>query len=266
MIQRRTLRNTVSLEGFGLHSGAAVKVTITPGASGIRFRRDAYMVEALPENVSDTKRCTRLGEISTIEHLMSAFAGLEITDAEVELTSSELPGLGGSAAEYVRAFSEVGFELLDKKELPDLFTRVFLQEDAIKIAVSKGNGHWSYLYDMEDRWPGEVAFDCTDVVTNYESQIAPARTFALSEEVPQALAAGLGRGLKEGEVLIIGESGYDNEARYPDEPSRHKLLDLIGDLYLSGVPIRQLNVSAQRSGHRTNVKAAHQLRQAIFGV
>jgi UDP-3-O-[3-hydroxymyristoyl] N-acetylglucosamine deacetylase len=265
LILRRTLKSSVSLEGLGLHSGHSVRLTIHPGERGIHFRRGDYVVEAIPENVSDTTRCTRLGEISTIEHLMSAFAGLEITDADVEVDASELPGLDGSAKPYVGAMSSVGFEEIGERELPELFSRVFLQEDLIKIAVSKGAGHWSYTYATGDRWPGEMAFDCDGVVANYANEIAPARTFALSEEVPQVLAAGLGQGLRDGDVLIVGANGFDNEARFPEEPARHKLLDLIGDLYLSGVPIKQLNVSAQRSGHRTNVAAALQLRRAMFG-
>ena len=74
---------------------------------------------------------------------------------------------------------------------------------------------------------------------------------------------GLGKGLDEKSALILGIEGYKNEARFPDEPARHKLLDLIGDLYLSGVPIRHINVVAERSGHRTNVKAAAMLAQAL---
>jgi UDP-3-O-[3-hydroxymyristoyl] N-acetylglucosamine deacetylase len=265
MIERRTLKAAVHLDGLGLHSGVPVKVTIEPGEHGIRFRHGSTMIEARPENVSDTTRCTRLGEISTIEHLMSALAGLEITDAEVELTAPELPALDGSSAEYVRALLDCGTEKFGDRELPELFTRVFLQEDQVKIAVSKGSGHWSYHYMTGERWPGEMAFDCEDVPKYYAAEIAPARTFALSEEIPMVQEAGLGKGLDETSALILGENGFENEARFPDEPARHKLLDLIGDLYLSGVPIRKLNVSAERSGHRANVQAAAMLRKAVFG-
>jgi UDP-3-O-[3-hydroxymyristoyl] N-acetylglucosamine deacetylase len=196
---------------------------------------------------------------------MSALGGMQITDAEVEVTAPEMPGLDGSAIEYVKAIQLAGTENLDSHELPDLFTRIFIQEDAIKIAASKGEGHWSYRYITGERWPGEMAFDCRDVVDRYAEDIAPARTFALSEEVPHVLAAGLGKGLREGDVLLLAEQGFANEPRFADEPARHKLLDLIGDLYLSGVPINRLNVSAERSGHRTNVVAAMQLRKSVFG-
>ena len=265
MNERRTIRSSVSLEGLGLHSGAPTRLTIHPDDKGIRFRYRTSTIGAIPENVTETTRCTKLGEISTIEHLMSAFAGLEITDAEVELTAPELPGLDGSAKPYVSALLEAGIETIGESEMPELFTRIFLQEDSIKIAVSKGNGHWSYAYSTGERWPHEMQFETESVVGSYQKEIAPARTFALSEEVPHILAAGLGKGLTEQDVLILGTNRYENEPRFPDEPARHKLLDIVGDLYLSGVPISHLNVSAARSGHRTNVSAARQLRQAVFG-
>ena len=264
MIRRRTLRNAVTLEGLGLHSGVPVRVTINPGRDRIRFRYKDHLVVAAPENVTDTTRCTRLGEISTIEHLMSAFAGLQITDAEVEVTARELPGLGGSARTYVSEILKAGTEDFGEMETHDLFRRIFLQEDTIKIAISKGTGHCSYAYNTGERWPHEMIFESMDVIADFEKEIAPARTFALSEEVPHVLAAGLGKGLTENEVLILGQNGYYNPALFPDEPARHKMLDLMGDLYLAGVPIRDLNISAERSGHRTNVMAALKLKQAIF--
>jgi UDP-3-O-acyl-N-acetylglucosamine deacetylase len=87
----------------------------------------------------------------------------------------------------------------------------------------------------------------------------------MAEEVPAVLAAGLAKGLDIEKALILGIEGYKNDARFPDEPARHKLLDLAGDLYLAGVPLRFLNVAAERSGHRTNVEAAAKLYLAVRG-
>jgi UDP-3-O-acyl-N-acetylglucosamine deacetylase len=242
-----------------------VEVTVYPGEEGIVFRLGAGKWRAKPDNVSDTTRCTKLGDVGTIEHIMSAFAGLEITDAEVELSAGELPALDGSSAEYVSAFGEAGLRDIGQAELPDLFSRVFLQEPPVKIAIGKGEGHWRYTYEVPGRWPGEQAYDCLDVVGSYSGEIASARTFALAEEVPMVLAAGLAKGLDIEKALILGIEGYKNQARYPDEPARHKLLDLVGDLYLAGVPVRFLNVTAEKSGHRTNVEAAARLYAAVHG-
>jgi UDP-3-O-acyl-N-acetylglucosamine deacetylase len=260
---RKTLKNDVVIEGLGLHSGIPVRVQIHPGENGIAFRQGSDRVLARPENVTDTTRCTTLGPVGTIEHLMSAFAGLEITDAEVEVDAPEMPGLDGSAIPYVDAIVAAGLTDFGTYELPDLYGRVFLQDEKIKIAVSKGTGHWRFVYAMDDRWPGEQSFETLDTAGVYQKEIASARTFVLAEEIPMIIQLGLGKGLDENTALILGIEGYKNEARFEDEPARHKLLDVIGDLYLSGVPIRHINVVAERSGHRSNVKAAAMLAQAV---
>ncbi|RYG46658.1 hypothetical protein EON79_09575 [bacterium] len=260
---RITLTNTVETEGKALHGGGPSRVRIHPGEDGIAFRTDSGRTPARPENVTDTTRSTRLGDVGTIEHLMSALAGLGVTDAEIEVEGGELPGLDGSAAPWCALLREGGLIPFAQGELPPLFRRLFLQEENIKIAVAKGNGHWRYEYYGEDRWPGEMFYESTDAVADYETQIAPSRTFALSEQVPQLLQHGLGLGLDETSCLVLGPDGYFNAPRFPDEPARHKLLDLIGDLYLSGVPIGMLSVVAERSGHRAHIQAAKMLAEAL---
>jgi UDP-3-O-acyl-N-acetylglucosamine deacetylase len=260
---RRTLKSPVSFSGLGLHTGEPVNVTIHPGQEGIAFRLGGERTLAHPENVTDTTRSTKVGSVGTVEHLMSALAGLEITDAEIELDAPELPGLDGSSAAYVHEMQSAGFEDIAEVELPALYKRVFLQDEDIKVAVSKGTGHWRYVFTSGDRWPKEQSFELEDVPTQYAKEIATSRTFAFAEEVPQIIAAGLGRGLDENSALILGIEGYKNEPRFPDEPARHKLLDLLGDLYLAGVPVRLLNVVAERSGHRSNVRTAALLAQAV---
>ncbi|MDR3692869.1 MAG: UDP-3-O-acyl-N-acetylglucosamine deacetylase [Fimbriimonas sp.] len=260
---RRTLASPAHLDGIGLHTGTPVEVTIHPSDQGIAFRLGGDRVVAAPENVTDTTRCTRLGGIGTIEHLMSAFAGLEITDAEVELTSPELPGLDGSAKLFVEALTCAGLIDIGGQTVPDLYRRLFIQDDHYEIAIARGAGHWRYDFLTGDRWPGSQGFELTEIVEGYKEHVAPARTFAFVEELPMIMKYGLGKGLDKDSALILGESDYENPARFADEPARHKLLDLIGDLYLAGVPIRALNVVSAKSGHTANVKAAAMLRQAI---
>lgn len=261
---RHTLKSPAKFQGLGLHTGVPVNVTIHPGQDGIAFRYGGSRTAAHPSNVTDTTRSTKLGDVGTVEHLMSALAGLEITDAEIELDAPELPGLDGSAAVYVERILAAGIEHLGERECPELFTRLFLQEDkGLKVAIAKGEGHWRYVYDTEDRWPGEQSFELEDVVGGYPANIASARTFAFAEEIPMIIQMGLAKGLDESSALILGIEGYKNEPRYPDEPARHKLLDLIGDLYLAGIPCRALSVVAERTGHRANVKAAAQLAAAV---
>jgi len=259
---RKTVAVAVHFEGLGLHTGVPVKMTVHPASDGIVFRLGQDRVAACPENVSATTRCTKLGPISTIEHLMSAFAGLEITDAEVELDAPELPGMDGSARLYVQAFEAAGTEEIGVAERPDLFRRVFYHEGDTKIAVAKGGGHWRYTYETGARWPGTQSFEIASVTEGYSVEVAGARTFALTEELPMIMKMGLGKGLDADSALILGPEGYENGARFEDEPARHKLLDLAGDLYLAGLPIRFLDVTAERSGHTANVRAAAMLKQA----
>jgi UDP-3-O-[3-hydroxymyristoyl] N-acetylglucosamine deacetylase len=182
----------------------------------------------------------------------------------VEVSAPELPALDGSSKEYVDGLTVVGQSPLGEAEIQPLFTRVFVQEERWKIAVSNGGGHWRYCFES-DKWPIEQVFEVDDVVAAYANQIAPARTFGFEDEIPSIRELGLAKGLDLDKALIVGSNGYVNDARFPDELARHKLLDTIGDLYLAGVPIRFLNVVAERSGHTANVKAAAILREAVLG-
>ncbi len=260
---RRTVADTVSFEGLGLHGGVPVNVKVHPGEDGIAFRLGSERTPARPDHVTDTSRCTRLGSISTIEHLMSALCGLEITDAEIELDGPELPALDGSAQPYVEAIQRGGMTVIGERDFSQPFSRVFFQELPVKIAVGKGEGQWRYTYEADGHWPGEQTYETAEVISQYASEIAPARTFARADEVPAVLQAGLAKGLDIEKALIIGIDGYKNVPRFRDEPARHKLLDLMGDLYLAGIPARLLNVTAERSGHRTNVETAWRLYQSV---
>lgn len=239
-----------------------MRVTVHPGSHGIQFRCGAERVAATPSNVTDTTRCTRIGSISTVEHLMSALAGLEITDADVELDAPELPALDGSALEWVQGLREAGTEELGEAERPALFARVFEKADPVTVAIARGEGRWKYVFETEGRWPGHQEVEFSASHGDYEREIAPARTFAFEEEVGPLRVAGLGQGLDETTALVLGIEGPVNSARFSDEPARHKLLDLLGDLYLAGIPIRYLDVVAERSGHTANVRAANKLSEA----
>jgi UDP-3-O-acyl-N-acetylglucosamine deacetylase len=259
---RRTLLNSASFDGLGLHTGVPVKLNVHPGENGIAFRYGSSRTLATPENVTDTRRSTKLGEIGTVEHLMSALAGLEITDAEIELTAPEVPGMDGSAAPFVKGLLQVGLTVGQEIELPSLYSRIFLQELPLKIAVGKGTGHWRYEFETGERWPGSMHFESMNIIDSYQSEVAPARTFVLTEEFPMIEQFGLGKGLTKESVTILGDNGYENETRFFDEPARHKLLDMLGDLYLSGIPARFLNVVGTRNGHTANVKMAAMMFEA----
>lgn len=263
IFDRLTLQKAVSVEGLGLHTGQPVTMTLQPFDQGIQFSVNGSKTKAHPELVSDVTRSTKLGEIGTVEHIMSALAGTEITDVLVELTFPEIPGVDGSAAPFVEAIQSVGTEKIGQRELKDLYARLFLPDGDIKISIGKGTGHWRYEYETAPRWPGSMHFDSENVIEAYASDISPARTFGLKEEIPTVLQMGLARGLDAESAVILDDEGYMNPVRFDDEPARHKLLDLMGDIYLSGVPCKFLNVVGHRSGHRAQVEAAKMICKAL---
>ncbi|MBS1716973.1 MAG: UDP-3-O-acyl-N-acetylglucosamine deacetylase [Armatimonadetes bacterium] len=262
---RLTLKGEVLFGGNGLHSGEPVEVRLVPSSDGIRFHRGTSVWPARPDQVTDTRRCTTIGEIATVEHLMSAFAGLGITDVDVVTNGHELPAAGGCSQPFVQAILEAGTETVGQAEIKGLFKRVFVQADSAKVAVAGGSGHWRCEFDApRDRFPFEEAFESESILQDYVSQIAPARTTVFADEVEAARSAGLGKGLDESSCLILGPAGYVNKPRFSNEAVRHKMLDLIGDIYLAGVPISFLSVNASHCGHRINVEAAIKLRAMIF--
>lgn len=259
--ERVTVAQTFSLEGVGIHSGHPSDVTVEPGTNGIRFRSGGDWIAATPENVSRTARSTWLGNVRTVEHLMSALGAFGVTDADVTVSAEELPILGGGALEYSLSLRSAGTAPLGIWRTATIFGRVNLTEEGQSVSISAGEGRWKYVFDAGDRWPGRLEFETSIDSMTYTEQIAPAKTTVFEEEIEAVLAAGLGRGGSEDNTLVLGSDGYRFGKTFDDEPARHKLLDLMGDLALAGVPLRFLNVSAEKSGHTLNVKAAARLAQ-----
>ncbi len=260
---RRTIRERTEFRGSALHNGAPARAIVHPAEGGIVFSSGSESVLAVAENVSETVRCTRLGPVSTIEHLMAALAICGITDARVEIEGPEPPALDGSAAEFCRGIQEAGSEDIGEAEGPDLFKRALAREGEAVCAAGSGEGRWSYLFSVNGRWPGDQSAEIQWGRDDLAAEIAPARTFAFHHEVEPMRAHGLGLGLTEDSCLILEPEGPRQAPRFENEPARHKLLDLIGDLALTGVALSGLNVQAERSGHRLNVAAALKIRQLL---
>jgi UDP-3-O-[3-hydroxymyristoyl] N-acetylglucosamine deacetylase len=251
----RTVARTIRIRGRGLHSGSPLTLWVHPHDDGIVFRCRGESVRAHPDNVTGTFRATTVGGVSTVEHLMSAFAGASVGGAIVELTAPELPGLDGSAKEFADAIADAGTSALDRPPERPFRGTVTVRDGAASIVIRPGTGRWTCTYDLGDRWPGALTVRA-ELPGEYGVAVAWARTCIVAEEIPGALRAGLGGGLDSDSVVVIGPDGYANPVRSPDEPARHKLLDLIGDLWLAGVPLDQLDVTAVRPGHSTAVRAA----------
>lgn len=260
---RLTLSESITLSGPGLHTGDPSTVIIQPGSSGFRLNGTPLT----PDSVTDTSRSTRIGNISTIEHALSALAGLGITDADIEVSGGELPAADGCSMPYVVAILQAGITPCGTLEIEGPFARIFFQESSpvgpIKMAIGLGEGWWRYIFERPGTFVGQQEFEFAWSGEKYSKEVAPARTTVFESELESIQSAGLGRGLDESSCLVIGEEGYRNQARFHNEPARHKLLDLIGDLALTGIPIAHLDIVAERSGHTANIEAARRLARSV---
>lgn len=277
MKNQRTIKGPVTIEGVGLQTGAKTTLTLKPSppSTGINFIRVDLPNKPLVSVGSidfgslapGFERRTTLGmgslQIQTTEHLMAALLGLSIDNIIIEIDGAELPGLDGSARGFVEAIKKSGVaeqdaprKFLELKEAvwcegKDNFIAVFPDED---FRVS---------YTMSYRSPalGTQFFSAVVNEKSFASEIAPARTFCLEEEALMLLKMGLGKGANYDNTLVMGQSGpIKNVLRFPDEPVRHKALDLIGDLCLIGMPLKG-HVVAIKSGHTLNLELVKKLKQ-----
>ncbi len=267
MLRQRTTRKAVSIAGVGLHSGRTTCLTIRPAraGTGIVFRRIGHglgdLVAATVANVVDTRLATTLGRgdarVATVEHLLAAFAGLGVDNALVDVAGEELPVMDGSAAPFVRLLRAAG---VNEVAAPKRFLRV-LREVTVANggAVAKLQPYDGFRveYTMEYDHPffdGRPQYATVDFATaTFERDVSHARTFGFLADVAKLQAAGLALGGGLDNAVVLDDDGIINEGglRYRDEFAKHKILDVIGDLYLCGHPIIGA-FTGHRSGHTTN--------------
>jgi UDP-3-O-[3-hydroxymyristoyl] N-acetylglucosamine deacetylase/3-hydroxyacyl-[acyl-carrier-protein] dehydratase len=254
------------LEGRGIHSGAPSRARLLPAppGSGLRFcrvdldGRPTLGREDLAREASEGGRTTlRRGEavVQTVEHVSAAIWGLGIDDALVELEGPEPPAMDGSALPYVRALQAAGIEE-SAEERPALrpATALCAEGGAAAVVCLPAAEGLSLRYLLD--YPGEpLAQGCLEMELTPESfaaELAPARTFCPANQVEKFLAMGWGKGADTDNTLILeGEGVRDNQLRFPDEPLRHKVVDLVGDLAFTGGEL-VARIRASRSGHALN--------------
>lgn len=256
----QTLRGAVECSGIGLHSGVSVHMRIVPASpgSGIVFRRtdlDGFEVEATGRNVARVSYATSLMKkgvlISTTEHALSAFVGMGLDNAVVELDNLELPILDGSALPIVEMVQRVG--LRQQKRLRQylrVLKPVEVREGEKFVGIYPAE-NFSVCYTINFPHPliGDESI-CVDLSRgDYARDIAPARTFGFLEEAKALRNMGLIRGASEDNAIVLTPDGIQNgPLRFDNEFVRHKVLDLIGDLSLIGHQVLG-RVVADRAGH-----------------
>mmetsp|Transcript_4167 Transcript_4167/g.8200 ORF Transcript_4167/g.8200 Transcript_4167/m.8200 type:complete len:329 (+) Transcript_4167:70-1056(+) len=287
--RNHTLANDVRLFGFGLHNGKETRVTVRPfdkhgvyfyrrpplrvGDEGASTWRSTSMV-AVPSPLCTTLRFPNSDDtVSTVEHLASALAGVGITSALVEVDGGEVPVLDGSALPFVEAFVETGIEEVD------------CARDSVRgsgdVCRREGQSAVELGYDERRKFPSiSASISFSEPIGNqqysiakltpakYVEEIALARTFTLKSAVDGAKKSGLIKGGNLDNAIV-----YDDEKgrvlntdglRYADEAVRHKLLDMVGDVYLRvPLPFHCLRMQSTRGGHRLNIQAADEMRTRI---
>ncbi len=277
MLQQRTLKSLTRAVGVGLHSGQKVELTLRPAApdTGIVFRRvDLPQPVEIPvnsESVCDTRMASTISpggdpgapKVQTIEHLMSACAGLGLDNVIVDIDSDEVPILDGSSASFVFLLQSAGIALQDA---PKRFIRVLKP-----VEVRQGEGAslmWARLepyhgfrlaFEIEFNHPAvdatgqQVVFDMG--ADNYKRDIARARTFGFTKDLDLMRSRGLTLGGSMDNAIVVNENRVLNSdgLRYDDEFVKHKILDAIGDLFIAGHPLLAA-YTAYKSGHALNNK------------
>ena len=260
MVFEQTIRESVSFSGIGLHSGVPVTMRIlpAPAGTGICFRRtdlDSFDIEAIGRNVARVSYATSLMKkgvlISTTEHVLSAFIGIGIDNAIVELDNLELPILDGSALPVLQAIQRVGLRRLRRPRTYCRIKRAVEVREGNKFIGVYPADRYSVAYTIDFPHPviGMQSLEVDLIANNYMREIAAARTFGFLHDEQMLRNMGLIRGASSKNAIILSDDSVQNgPLRFEDEFVRHKILDLIGDLALLGRRILG-RVVADRAGH-----------------
>lgn len=299
--RQRTLAKEISLNGKGLHTGVNVNITFKPAPAnhGYKFCRidlpEKPVIDALAEHVSDTSRGTTLlhnkASVATVEHVLASLYGLGIDNALIEIDGPEAPIMGGSALKFVEAIREAGIvELKEEKNYFVVRQKIaFSDEEHGVDLIVYPDDHLSInvLIDYNSRILGNQ-YAILDTIDDFETNICSSRTFVFFHELEPLYNGGLIKGGDLDNAIVILEKEVDQseidriarlfnrpgitkhtagvlnntELRFPNEPARHKLLDLLGDLALVGYPVKG-KVVATRPGHYANTRLSKMIRQEI---
>ena len=270
-MKRRTIKNTIEISGIGLHKGEEIKLTLKPSENnderGIIFKRidvsgKNNVIKVDYRNLFDLERGTNIRneddvKVHTIEHFLSSLSITGVTDILVEISGNELPILDGSSIGFVEKLLEAGIVELNEEIEPVVITEpvVFSDEKAGKyvMALPYDGFKISYTIDFNHSFLKSQYYELEVNLENYIENIAKCRTFAFDYEIDFLKKNNLALGGSLENAVVVGADGPLNPEglRYPDEFVRHKILDIIGDLYVLGMPIKA-HIIAIKAGHYVN--------------
>lgn len=268
MEKQKTINKEVSLSGIGLHTANKVNIKFKPAGvdCGINFIRtdlpDKPSILASADNllpIEKNPRRTSIGrdkiEIHTIEHIMAVLSGLSIDNINIEIDNNEVPGLDGSGGVFLEILTQAGIiEQPKARPYYQIKETISVEEDGASI-VAVPASEFKISYTLNYNHPQITQFLDLDINSEvFQKELVRSRTFCLEEEVEDLKSQGLGKGANYENTLVVGKTGViKNRLRFADEYVRHKILDLIGDLYFLGSPLKG-HIIAIRSGHSLNLK------------
>ena len=283
-MKRKTIKNTVEISGIGLHKGEEIKLALKSNGQesdeqGIIFKRvdvvgKNNIVKVDYRNLFDLERGTNIRneddvKVHTIEHFLSALSVTGITDILVEISGNELPILDGSSAGFVEKLLEAEIVELESEIEPVVIKEpvIFSDEKAGKyvIALPYDNFKISYTIDFNHSFLKSQYFEIEVNLENYMENIARCRTFAFDYEIEFLKKNNLALGGSLENAVVVGADGPLNPEglRYPDEFVRHKILDIVGDLYVLGRPL-QAHIIAIKAGHYVNSRLTEMIAKKYF--
>jgi UDP-3-O-[3-hydroxymyristoyl] N-acetylglucosamine deacetylase len=269
---QQTLANIVSCTGVGLHSGQSVSLTLRPAPTntGIVFinrnGKDGASLAASIKHVVPTELCTAISgngfQVKTIEHVLAALAGLNVDNAYVELNAGEAPAMDGSAAHFVRLIRSAGIVPQNRRQPYLKITRPLELVDGTRRVRIEPSSTAKITYSIHYNHPliQTQTYAYEHSAHAFEQEIADARTFGFLQEVEALWARGLGQGGNLDNTIVLSQDSILNESglRFSNEFVRHKILDLIGDFSLLGVPFIG-HLIAERSGHAMHTRLVQQV-------
>ena len=299
--KQHTLAKSISISGTGLHTGINVDMTLKPANAGFGFQFQRMDLPGKPvikadcDLVTDTSRGTTLEQgdtkVSTVEHLLAALVGMGVDNCLVEINGPEIPIIDGSSKPFTDIIEETGVAEQEAAKIwYSIDTNISFYDDAKRVemtALPATSYHLTTLIDFNSPVLG-TQHASLKLMEDFKTEIAPCRTFCFLHELEMLLENNLVKGGDINNAIVVVDKpvtdeemnrlakafgrkkvevkseGYLNnlELRFPNEPARHKLLDVVGDLALIGVPIKA-HIIANRPGHSSNVKFAQKIKQYI---
>ncbi len=272
-MKQTTLASEVALTGTSLHEGHPVTLTLRPAPAGsgitlVRADKGNARIAVHPRNIREVQRRTLLmengAEVHTVEHVLAALYGMGVDNAELVLTAPEPPAGDGSSKAFVDLVRKAGITQLQAERpsfTPTAPIEVVDGNASIRVEPAASGLTVNYTLDYGVPFMPRTTVELAVTEAGFEHEIGPARTFCLEQEAKMLQAMGFGKGANTQNTLVVSPTGpLENTLRFPDEYARHKLLDVVGDLSVTGLRLNA-KVTAVRSGHSQNQKVAKALRE-----